>query len=93
MGGEEGEEEMNRGSDMEIRNTRYGLDRQWEFDVWLRELDLGLCHRREGGDMGVPEADPCSCVTEKHKTFTSPIRIPFISLSSLIVIARTYKTM
>ena len=52
---------------MEIHNARYGLDRQWEFDVWLRELDLGLCHRREGGDMGVPEADSCSCVTEKHK--------------------------
>ena len=40
--------------------------------------------------MGVPMADSCSCMTEKHKNFTSsPIWIPFICFSSLIVICRT----
>ena len=43
--------------------------------------------------MGVPKADSCSCMTEKHKNFTSsPIWFPSISFSSLIVVCRTSRT-
>ena len=56
------------------------IDSQWEFAVWLRELKQGLCDNlegwdgeedgrevREGGNMGVPMADSCRCMTENHK--------------------------
>ena len=56
------------------------IDSQWEFAVWLRELKQGLCDNlegwdgeedgrevREGGNMGVPMADSCWCMTENHK--------------------------
>ena len=46
-----------------------------------------------GRGHGVPKADSCSCMTEKHKNFTSsPIWIPSISFSSLIVVCRTSRT-
>ena len=74
-GGEEGESEIHGESNMEIYNTISKLDSQWEFAVWLRELKQGLCDRLkggmggrwEGGDMGVPVADSCWCMTENHK--------------------------
>ena len=54
---------------------------------------MGWGGRWEAGDMGVPKADSCSCMTEKHKNFTSsPIWIPSISFSSLIVVCRTSRT-
>ena len=80
VGGEEGEGEMYGEHNIEIYNTIYKTDSQWEFAVWLRERTQGLCDwlegwdgeraRREvqeGGDMGVPMADSCWCVTENHK--------------------------
>ena len=47
--GEEGEGEMDRESNMEIYNTIYKRDSQWEFTVWLRELKQRLCNRLKGG--------------------------------------------
>ena len=83
MGGEEeGEREgkMYGESNMETYNTICKIDSQWEFDVWLRELKQGLCNNlegwdgerdgmefQEGGDMGVPMADSCWCLTENCK--------------------------
>ena len=65
-------------SNMEIYDTIYKGDSQWEFAVWLRELKQRLCNRlkdgmeREmGGDMGVPMADSCWCMTENHKVLLS----------------------
>ena len=59
---------------------RQSLDNQWEFAVWLRERQQGLCDTLEGwdgavdggevgegGDMGVPMADSCWCMTENHE--------------------------
>ena len=79
-GGEEGEDEMYGESNMETYNTICKIDSQWEFAVWFRELKQGLCDNleggdekgderevREGGDMGVPMADSCWCLTENHK--------------------------
>ena len=69
MGGEEGGGEMYGKSNIEIYNTICKTDSQWEFDVWPRELKLGLCDRWgwegdgrkiwKGGEMGVPIADSC----------------------------------
>ena len=78
-GGEAGEGEMCGENNMEIYITICKADSPWEFAVCLREFKLGLCgwrwdgegDRREvqvGGDMGVPVADTCWCVTENHKT-------------------------
>ena len=78
--GEEGEGEMDAESNIEIY-TICKTDSQREFAVWLRELTQGLCDRlkagmgrevggrevQEGGDTGVPMADPCWCITENHK--------------------------
>ena len=47
--GEEGEDEMYGESNMEIYNTIYKIDSQWEFAVCLRELKQGLCNRLKGG--------------------------------------------
>ena len=79
-GGEEGESEIHGESNMEIYNAISEIDSQWEFAVWLRELKQGLCDRLErwngvgdwrelleGGDMGVPMADSCWCMTEKSQ--------------------------
>ena len=79
-GGEEGEDEMHGERKMETYNTICEIDSQWEFALWLRELKSGLCDNlegwdgkgdgrevREGGDMSVPMADSCWCVTEGHK--------------------------
>ena len=41
-GGEEGEEEMYGESNIEIYNTMCKTDSQWEFAVWLRELNRAL---------------------------------------------------
>jgi len=56
------------------------IDSQWEFAVWLWELKRGLCGNLEGwdgegdgrevgegGDMGVPMAGSCLCLTENNK--------------------------
>ena len=76
VGGEKGEGEMYGESNTEIYNTICKTDSQWEFAVWLRELKQVLCNRLkdwvgrevwEGGDMGVPMADSCWCLTENHK--------------------------
>ena len=77
-GGEEGETEMYRESNMAIFNAIYKIDSQWKFAVWCRELKHGLCDNLEvwdgegngrevweGGDMGVPMADSCWGMTEK----------------------------
>ena len=78
--GEEGEGEMYGKSNMESYNTICKIDSQWEFAVWLRELKQELCDNLEGwdveadgrelqeeGDIGVPMADSCWCMTENHK--------------------------
>ena len=65
---------------MEICNTICKIDGQWEFAVRLRELKQGLCDNlevwdgkgdgrevQERGDMGLPMADSCGCITENHK--------------------------
>ena len=81
MGGaEEGAGEMYGKNNMEIYNSICKIASQWEFAVWLRELKQELCDNPEGwdgegegrevqggGDMGVPMADSCWCLTENHK--------------------------
>ena len=47
---EEGEDEIYGESNMEIYNTIYKTDSQWEFAVWLRELKQELCDNLEGWD-------------------------------------------
>ena len=79
-GGEETEGEMYGESNIETYNTICKIDSQWGLAVWLRELKQGLCDNlegwdgeedgrevREGGNMGVPMADSCWCMTENHK--------------------------
>ena len=79
-GVEEGVGEMYGGNNMEIYSTLCKIDSQWKFGVWLKELKQGLCDNlegwdgeedgrevREGGNMGVPMADSCRCMTENHK--------------------------
>ena len=48
-GGEDGEGEMYRERNMEIYNTIYKIDSQWEFSVGCRELKQGLCDRLKSG--------------------------------------------
>ena len=80
----EGDGEMYGDSNMEIYNTIYKTEGQQEFAVWIRELKQGLCDHleewdgegygrevQEGGDMGIPMADSCWCVTENHKILWS----------------------
>ena len=80
-GGGEGEGEMYGESNMETYNTICKIDDQWEFAVWFRELKRGLCDNLErwdvegderefweGGEMGVPMADSCWCLTINNKT-------------------------
>ena len=75
--GKEGEGEMYGESNMEIFNTICKIDNQWEFAVWLRELKQGFCDNlevwdeagdgrdvQEAGDMGIPVADSCWCLTK-----------------------------
>ena len=79
-GGEEGEGEMYRESNMEIYNTICKISSQWEFAIWLRELKQGLCDRLKSGmrrEMGgrsrregtwvLPMADSYWYMTENHK--------------------------
>ena len=68
-------------SNMEIYNTICKIDSQQKFALWLRDLKQGLCDRLKGGwdgegeekevggrgDIGVPMADSCWCMTENHK--------------------------
>ena len=55
------------------------IDSQWEFAIWLRELNPGLCDKlegwdgvgggrevREGEDTCIPMADPCWCMAEAY---------------------------
>ena len=76
-GGEEGEGETYRDSNMETYSTMCKRDSQWEFATWLREHKYGLCDKlevwdgkedgrevREGGDMRVPMADSYWCLRE-----------------------------
>ena len=54
-GGEEGEDEMYEESNMETYITICKIESQWEFAVWLRELEQGLCVNLGGrwkGDLG-----------------------------------------
>ena len=59
-------------SNMETHITICKIDSQWEFAVWLRKLDQGLCINLEGwdgaregrevqkgGDICIPMADTC----------------------------------
>ena len=77
---EKGEGEMDGESNIEIYNTIYKIDSQWEFVVWVRELKQGLCDHLEGWDgegdgrevwegvdMGVPTANSYWCMRENHK--------------------------
>ena len=78
-GGEEGEEEMYGESNIEIYNTMCKTDSQWEFAVWLRELNRALQQAErwgreadgmevlEGRDMDIPMADSWWCTTENHR--------------------------
>ena len=47
VGGEKGEGEMYGESNIEIYNAICKTDSQWEFAVWLRELNPGLCDNLE----------------------------------------------
>ena len=79
VGGEEEEGEIYGESNIEIYSTLCKTDSQWEFAVWLRELKRVLGQAEgwggkgdrkevwEGGDMGVPMADSCWCITENHQ--------------------------
>ena len=64
-------------SNKETYITICKIESQWDFAVWLRELKQGLCDNLEGwdgvgdgrevwegGDMGVPMADSCCCMTD-----------------------------
>jgi len=78
--GEEGEGEMYGESNMETYIAICKIDNQCEFALWLREFKQGLCNKLggwdgegagmdvwEGGDMGLPMADSCWCLTENNK--------------------------
>ena len=78
--GEEGEGEMYEESNIEIYNTICKIDSQWELAVWVRELKQRLCDHlegwdgegdgrrvQEGGEMDVPMAYSCRCMTENQK--------------------------
>ena len=71
-------------SNMRTYNTICKTDSQWEFAIWLWVLKQGLCDNLvgcdgegdgrevwEGGDMGVPMADSCWCLTENNKILYS----------------------
>ena len=59
-------------SNMETYITKYKIDSQWEFAVWLRQLKQGVRIKlegwdgegdgrevQEGGDICIPMADSC----------------------------------
>ena len=67
-------------SNMETYITVCKIDSQWEFAVWLRKLKQALYINLEGwdgegdgrvvqkeGDICIPMADSCSCLTENNK--------------------------
>ena len=51
-GEREGEGETYVKSNMETHITICKIDSQWEFAVWLRKLNQGLCINLEGWDGG-----------------------------------------
>ena len=76
-GEEEKEVETHGDSNVEIYNTICKTDNQWKFAIWLKQLKPGLCDNlerwygegdgreaSEGGDMSVPMADSCWCMTK-----------------------------
>ena len=78
--GKRGQGEMDGKSNMETYNSICKIGNQWEFALSLRELKEGLCNNLEGwdgegewtgvwegGDMGIPMADSCWCLTEHNK--------------------------
>ena len=80
-GGEEGEGEMYGDCNRGTYNTMCKIDSQWTFVVWLREFKQELCDGlegwdgegdgrdvQEGGDMGVPMADSCWCLTKQQNS-------------------------
>ena len=88
--GEKTEGEMYGESNIETYNTICKIDSQWGFAVWLRELKQGLCDNLEewdgeedgregqvGGDMAVPMADSCWCVTGKPQTSVKQVSFNF----------------
>ena len=85
-GREEGEAEMYGESNMETYNTICRIDSNWELAIWLRELKQGLCDNLEGwggegdgkeGNMNVPMADTCWCLTENKQTKNSVKQLSF----------------
>ena len=75
-----GEGEIYGKSNMETYITICKIDSQWEFAVWLRKLQQGLCINLEewdgegderevqkGGDICIPVADSCWGLTENDK--------------------------
>ena len=64
-------------SNMETYLATCEIDSQWEFAIWLRELNQGLCDSLEGWegrevqereDIGVPIADSYWYTTEHQKS-------------------------
>ena len=67
-----GEGGANGESNLEVYKTMCKADNQRDFSVWLRELkgavrQVGWGGRWEAGDVGVPGADSCWCMTGNHK--------------------------
>ena len=71
-------------SNMETYITICKTDSQWEFAVWLRELNQGFCDNQrgwdgegdgremqEGGDICIPMADSCWYLAENNKILQS----------------------
>ena len=56
-GGEEGEGGMHGDSNMATRITICKIESQWEFAVWLRELNLGLWNNLERWEWVLGEGD------------------------------------
>ena len=65
-------------SNMETYITIFKIDSQWEFAVWLRKLEQGLCisledgegdgrELQKGGVICIPMADSCLGLTEDNK--------------------------
>ena len=77
----EEEEGKEKGMEMFWLLETLKLTTSWEFDVWLRELKLGLCNNleewdgvgggreiQEGGDICTPVADSCWGMAEIKPT-------------------------
>ena len=75
-----GDGEMCGEINMDTYITICKIDSQWEFAVWRRKLNQGLCINLEqwdgegggkkvqkGRDICTPMADPCWCLTENNR--------------------------